>query len=273
MSMYADFLKDNNDIIDKINSAIMARDFHSIKDVYIDLSLIKDTRLGLMLALSNDNDREYILAGIENYNIRPNRSFTFTYPKFRYNESELSKMYKDENRSDDIFIHSPDTEYSYVLPSILNELYRKNTTVKHMAPINVTVNTWPLKITSNMELFKDMFNQCTQGAAKMSLVCWDQKHISNWNKYSIISIDDLEYVMGKDIPFSTELFDDKKLANTQIFAPYACSPEILHKWQQFQINFNDSKIVSDLFGVTETVFNYFSKFTFIPFTIPFSPKD
>lgn len=89
MSAFSDFLDKNNDLINKVNEAIMYGDFHAVKEVYIDLPLLKDTRLGLILATDKDA-LPYVVANLKSYLLRPNRSFTFAYPKLKFKEKRIS---------------------------------------------------------------------------------------------------------------------------------------------------------------------------------------
>ena len=121
MSAFSDFLDKNNDLINKVNEAIMYGDFHAVKEVYIDLPLLKDTRLGLILATDKDA-LPYVVANLKSYLLRPNRSFTFAYPKLKFKEKEYQQMYRDPKYATDLFNRSPDTSLSGSLPTILRIL-------------------------------------------------------------------------------------------------------------------------------------------------------
>ena len=51
------------DSIGKINDGILASEFHPIRQVYVDLACIKDTRMGLLLHLASPDMFVYIKDG------------------------------------------------------------------------------------------------------------------------------------------------------------------------------------------------------------------
>ena len=111
-----------SDSIDKINKSIMDNVCGPIEQIYMDLSILKDIRLGLMMKLADPVLKQYLLGGLSNYNLRATRTFLEKYPKFPYTEEKLNLMLRDEDLSDEIFCYSPDTEISYELPQILKVL-------------------------------------------------------------------------------------------------------------------------------------------------------
>ena len=71
-----------SDSIDKINKSIMDNVCGPIEHVYIDLSILKDIRLGLMMKLADPVLKQYLLDGLSNYNLRATRTFLEKYPNF-----------------------------------------------------------------------------------------------------------------------------------------------------------------------------------------------
>ena len=71
---------DKNKIL--INKSIMDNVCGPIEHVYIDLSILKDVRLGLMMKLADPVLKQYLLDGLSNYNLRATRTFLEKYPKF-----------------------------------------------------------------------------------------------------------------------------------------------------------------------------------------------
>ena len=83
MPELSELINKNEKLINKINENIVSASFSIVKNIYIDLALLKDTRMGLMLSLSNSDDVQYLLSKLPIYNIRPNRRFTEVYPEFK----------------------------------------------------------------------------------------------------------------------------------------------------------------------------------------------
>ena len=90
------FVEENRDLFNKLNDDFMKGFFSPVSEMYFDLPVLKDIRLGLMISLADETNMKLIKDNIDKYNIRPNRSFTYAFNGFKYSEKELQKMYLDE---------------------------------------------------------------------------------------------------------------------------------------------------------------------------------
>lgn len=110
------FYNENKDLIDKLNENYMKGFFSPVKEVYFDLPVLKDIRLGLMISLTDKNKiKDVFIKNIEKYNNRPNRSFTYAFKEVGYTEEELTKMYYDEKYHRDMFNYALDTDLGCLL--------------------------------------------------------------------------------------------------------------------------------------------------------------
>lgn len=268
MSAYSDFLDKHDDLITKVNDAIMYSKFHAIKEVYIDLALLKDTRLGLILA----TDKEalpYIKANLDRYQMRPNRSFTFAFPKLKYKESEYQKMYKDAKYSRDIFNCSPDTSLSGMIKRIFIMLYDNNTRVRYFDKIHVTVNTYPLQQNDLTKTYCNILNNISDGRAVVEFITTDPRTIDTdkWRSMDLMFIDNINYTCDVKGTLYKPLIEEASMPLTQIYAPYSCEDSMLHQWQRYNVDFTDKETVKLLFQTTELVMNTLCHFLFASFDV------
>lgn len=274
MPELSDLITKNEKLINKINENILSSVFSTVKRVYIDLALLKDTRMGLMLSLSDSDDVQYLLSKLPLYNIRPNRSFTETYPDFKLDENTLNKYYHDPSYSEDIFNNSPDTDFSINLKTMIRMYSSANTRGGYSKPIDITINTFPLQITDNIKIFNRILDVMFKGAAIFNLISTDPKQISeeSWSNYSVLYIDDINYTLT-DSNLYKALFDHQRMTNSTIFSPYCCDDKILDKWKQYKVDLTKPNITNDLFKVTEYILSAFCYFSFIPFQIPLPNQE
>ena len=68
MSKLSDFITQHERLFDNANKSIVEASFRTITKVYIDLALLKDTRMGLMISLSDKSDMQYLAEGLPRYN-------------------------------------------------------------------------------------------------------------------------------------------------------------------------------------------------------------
>ena len=270
MSEYSDLLKKYDKQITKVNEAIMNTEFHEISTIYSDLVLLKDLRMGLMISLANSEERKYLLSKLAEYNYRPVRDFTYTYPEFKYSETELNQMYHDQERSDTIFNYSPDTDFSLTANELLRSITSQNTRVKYTKTVTWYINTYPLKITENMQIYATMLEEYVQHAAEIKLISVNPFTVDSniWSNCQLLAIDDMLSVTKPEHTLNNVLFESHRLLNSAIYAPYVCDPSVLHKWHQHHINLADPKAEQEIFTVTEMMLNLYCHFTFIPFSIP-----
>lgn len=274
MSKLSDFITQHERLFDNANKSIVEASFRTITKVYIDLALLKDTRMGLMISLSDKSDMQYLAEGLPRYNLRPNRKFTEVYPNFKVDELTLDKYYHDPEYSKRIFNYSPDTDFSIGLNSLIEAYVATNNRAGNCDPIDVVINAYPLTITTDILIYKKLLNAHHKGLANFNIVSVDPKLISAtaWTSYSSMFIDDLQYALT-DSNLYKVLFEQQKLLNTTIFAPYCCADNILDKWRQYRVDLTDKTTISDLFKVTEYLLSAFCYFSFIPFQIPVPEQE
>ena len=269
MSDLSEFITKHEKLFNKANMSIVESAFKKVKSVYIDLALLKDTRMGLMVSLADKSELQYLIQHLPEYNIRLNRKFTEVYPKFKVDENTLNKYYHDPAYSEHIFDYSPDTDFSINFEDLITMYSMENDRSGYTEKISITINTFPLQITDNIKLFISILNKHYAGKAVFNVICTDPKVIAehSWTSYSVLCIDDIEYTLTDSIFYKT-LFEKQKLTNTVIFAPYCCNDIILDKWKQYKINLTDKKTIRELLKVTEYALSAFCYFSFIPFQIP-----
>ena len=268
MSAFSDFVAKHDDLINKVNEAIMYSKFHAVQKVYIDLPLLKDTRLGLILA----TDKEalpYVIANLKQYMLKPNRSFTFAFPKLKYKEKDYKQMYTDPKYGEDLFNHSPDTSLSGSLPAILRILRMNNNRVKATEKIHVTVNIFPLQTNKLMEAYRNILLSQVENIATIDFIRKDPREISEneWKTTDVLFLDDISYELDPKGRIYKPLFQDMSMSLAQIYAPYCCDDSILHQWQRYNVNFADKETVDLIFKTTEIALNTVCHFLFASFDV------
>lgn len=268
---YKDFLHQHDAEISRINDAILETDFHPISDIYIDLANLKDTRMGTLLLLAQSKDEvKYLTDNLDAYNHRPVRNFTFSYPKYHLPEDKLIQAYKDPNLSDDIFVRSPDTDLSLQSEELAKLITQHNSRVKYRNAPVLHINVYPLVITDNIKLYAEMLQKYLHGSLTVSVFSEPPSKVdpSLYKKCGMLFIDKMLEVTYTTHSLYKVLFEDRDLLNAEIYAPYDCDITVIHKWEQYHINFQDSKALSELCSVTEALLNLYCHFTFNPFCIP-----
>ena len=146
-----------------------------------------------MISLANSEERKYLLSKLAEYNYRPVRDFTYTYPEFKYSETELNQMYHDQERSDTIFNYSPDTDFSLTANELLRSITSQNTRVKYTKTVTWYINTYPLKITENMQIYATMLEEYVQHAAEIKLISVNPFTVDSniWSNCQLLAIDDM----------------------------------------------------------------------------------
>jgi len=268
---YGDFLHQHDAEISRINDAILETDFHPISDIYIDLANLKDTRMGTLLLLSSSKEEtQYLIDNLDAYNYRPVRNFTFTYPKYSLSESKLIEMYSDPKLSDDIFVRSPDTDLSLHCEELAKLITQHNSRVKYRPAPVLHLNVYPLIITDNIKIYADMLEAYLKGSLTIDLFSVPPGKVdaSLYKKCGMLFIDKMLEVTYTTHSLYKVLFEDRNLLNSEIYAPYDSDITVIHKWEQYNINFQDSKALSELYAVTEALLNLYCHFKFNPFCIP-----
>lgn len=258
---------------EKINDGIMEKEFASIHGIYIDLVLLKDTRLGLMIGLAKQRDNEdqvkYLIDNISKYNTRPNRSFTIAYPDYMLNEAQLKKQYNKVN-SVLAFDYAPDTALSVNLGAELSNIFMQNTRSGYTKPITVTINTFPLAITESMKTYGKILEHTFHQRIKINFVTLDPESIGLdfWLLHKVIFLDNLEAITVTNKITRTSIFDKHEWMNIRLVCPYSATDEVIEYWISQGSNVFNPKELNDLELLTSTVMGICTVFEFKFFTIP-----
>lgn len=233
------------DTFDSIAESTMEKDFHPVEGIYMDLSLLKDTRMGLMISLSDKSLKQYLLAGLDKYNDRLSRSFKEVYPDFPYTEEKLEEMWRDPNRSDEIFRYSPDTEMSLTLNKILEYILSHNSFVRYTGEVRLTINTYPLAITKHINIFERTLTELLKRTTvKVTFICTDPRYImsSFWKKQGWLYIDDLSILSKDKIPFAEVLYRGDMPTATIVFPP-CLTRDKRTAWIREGVDFSNTELV------------------------------
>ena len=270
-----DLIKNHESSINKINESIMSSEFHPINQVYFDLACLKDTRMGLMLHLSDEKMFAYIKEGLERYNRRPNRSFTFAYPEFSYSEEDLRQKYVDPELSDHIFNRSPDTDLLFTFNTILNQIKYQNGKAGHRLAVPLNINIWPLIKTPLIERFASILGSYLHPAEfSLNIFSTDPTKLSAafWAQQDFLFVDDLQILCKEECALYNLLLIERKCLNKFIFAAPTLGDKELEIWKSEGLDFSDSVAVLERFELTALYFSTCCKFTFVPFAIPIPEK-
>lgn len=265
------FYNENKDLIDKLNENYMKGFFSPVKEVYFDLPVLKDIRLGLMISLTDKSKiKEVFIDHIDKYNNRPNRSFTYAFKNVGYTEEELTKMYYDKKYHHEMFNHALDTDLGCLLKDMNQIFCDQNIRAEYRNPIIYNINTYPISekddnIVIYTRILKDYLKNVTINA-----FCIDPRKIESdfWLKQNTIIIDDLAKMIEKESGLVKPLLEDQVMLSTKIFAPYQATDKALANWKEHHINLDDLKQLHDAFIPTECTFKLISNFKFIPCRIP-----
>lgn len=265
------FINENKDLIDKLNDNYMKGFFSPFKEVYFDLPVLKDIRLGLMISLTDKNKIEEIfIKNIDKYNNKPNRSFTYAFKYIGYTEAELTKMYYDEKYHHDMFNYALDTNLGCTLKDLYSNLCDQNIRAEYKGNITFSINTFPIKETDeNIVLYSKILTDYLKGV-KIKTLCIDPKKIESkfWLKQDMIVLDDLSKMTTEDSGLFKPLFEDQVMNNVRILCPYSITDDALEDWKTNHIDVDNPEQLKQAFIPTEGTMQLVSNFKFIPCTIP-----
>ena len=270
-----ELIKSHESTIEKINESIMSSEFHPINQVYIDLPCIKDTRLGLMLHLSDKDTFVYIKEGLDRYNRRPNRSFTFAYPDFPYTEKELQEKYRNPELSNDIFNRSPDTDLFHTFNTMLNQVKYQNGKAGYHLPVPININIWPLSKSPLVEKFESIVKSYLHpNEFNLNIFSANPKELTAafWSQQDFLFVDDMQILCQEDCALYDLLLIEKKCLNKFIFAAPTVGDKELEIWKSEKLDFTDSVAVLGRFELTALYFTTCCRFTFVPFVVPIPEK-
>lgn len=259
--------QNNKEFFDKLSNMIMESEFSPVREVYIDLCELKDLRLGLVLSRCNDEQKKYVIANIDKYNNKPNRSFLWGFDDLHMNEKELQTLYSQPQNWDSMFNNAPDTELSAVLGGF-NELFlARNARASYDNPVVYYINSYPIKKSKLLDIYIKLLSRYLKGRPAVQSICKDPRELDSgfWTYKDFIVFDDLNILETPDTGIYKELFVEQSMIGKKIFAPYQVSAERYAEWQKMYKKFPP---LSELFTPTEMALSTVCQFKFVPCTIP-----
>ena len=263
--------------ISKVNESIMSRQFHAVGAMYFDHQCLKDTRLGLLITLSNAERMEYLKSHLHQYNLRPNRHFLFAFPEFPYKEEELEKWYVEPARSEAIFNVAPDTDLTRDIRTVLRIVQDQNLRAGYKGVLSIYVNMWPLTMTPLMDKYKEFLQLIldpTESVVRVRLIRTDPVTLNSefWSHQGWCFIDNIARLTQVKNDFNSLMFEEFGLTHTTCYAALQCDDDVLEKWKEEGVDFNDPEQIAQRFEVSAALFSLCCKFTFMAFNIPMPGK-
>lgn len=264
------FVSENRDLINKLNEDFMKSFFSPVSEMYFDLPVLKDTRLGLMISVADETNMKLIRDNIGKYNLRPNRSFTYAFEGFKYSEDELTKMYYNSDYHTRMFNFAVDTDLSILLKKMFDIARDQNIRAEYRDSIRVNINTYPIDSDNQLvceytKIMSDYFKDIV-----FNVICVDPKKLNDkfWLKQNVIVIDDLIKMTSEDCGLFKPWLEDQVMSSVKIFSPYQVLDEVLDSWKKDGRNLLDRDTITKLFQPTELTLQLISNFKFIPNQIP-----
>lgn len=276
---FEQYVIDHPELQDKINDGIMAPKFNDIKSIYIDLALLKDTRMGLMIGLckqrNDDNQLEYLLDHLDDYNKFPDAKFTTVYPEFMYNETQLTKLYESGNCTDLCFKYAPDTTFLNYLTLELDQILRQNDRADYKNPITIMLNTYPLNVTKEIQLYAKGLEAYYRHRVAITLINRNYNSLGNefWMLQQFIFTNDIRKLVVENKLMRKAICEDYKYLNTRIVSQPVADDNIIKEWVKQGINILDEKEIEDAFFPTIFILSACCIFSFKNFYIPIPKKD
>jgi hypothetical protein len=262
---------DKPKVIDRINDAIMQREYGEVHAIYIDLSLMKDLKLGLMLAISDESQRKYLIENIDTYNKRVDRKFTTCFKDFPYKEEVLEGMYTSEEFSDFIIDFAPDTDLSVGFYDFLRQISQRNYRAQYNEPVDVIINTYPLHNTELVKRFKSLFLMVNKevGKFKFSFIRENPFNLSAeyWSRFDFMLVDDIALMCSEGTPWRGPMEATSWLGKT-IYSPPNISEDTYKAWDDHKIKRDNDELTKLILDTTEQTLRMCCRFQFVSFMIP-----
>lgn len=264
-------LKPHQEQMDKVSEAICAADFREIRNVYMDLSLIKDTKLGTLIAFCPDKKTlNYLIENLPQYNKRLLRdTIRATYQDYPLGELDLNMRMHNPEYSELIFNVSPDTVFSGYLIPFLGIIQDNNNKCEYPDPVGLDINTWPLSETPMMRTFKQIIeHHCPH--FQITFLNKDPMKFSTgmWHRYQTLILDNLPYLVEEGGSFYQPLFENKEFVGTHIYAPYQTTKEKIEEFEKNGADLNNERHVFELFRYTAALLSLWCNFRYMDFSIP-----
>lgn len=270
----AEAYQNKESFLNQISNSIMQSDFPEVRNIYIDLNTLKDTRLGTMVAYAPSKDALiYLIDGIEDYNIRYKRSFKYAYPDYPLTELELEMKYRDPSCSQVIFSRSPDTDFCIHFFEYLSVIREQNQRAGYNGIVNIHINIFPLSITPAIKTWIEAFQNFMPGF-KYHLFSEDHKKINLQLLYAtqIFIFNSLLPYLDPQSTLHEPLFVKGSMRTVEVFAPREIEDKFLTQFKENGfLEEDEASPIEDMFEMTSLVMLMCCKFKYMQFNIP-NPK-
>ena len=264
---------------EKITQEMFRPNFSTIRAMYIDLVLLKDTRMGLMLGLAKERNREdmveYLISGIDKYNRRPSRKFTLTYPDYMYTEKQLEKLYANGKYSRLAFDYAPDTILSGFLSHEINAIMQQNARSGTKGVLLITLNAYPLQLTEEMRIYAKALEDFFKKKIKIELMSQDPRSLNSsfWNERLVVFCDDIRNLVAEDAPMCSAIIKERRWAGHRLVGAYVANDSVLKTWDASGVDTYQQDVLKEQTFPTELLLGFCTNFEFRHFTIPVSEDE
>ena len=262
----------------KAAETFFRKEVTAVRGVYVDLTCLKDTRLGLLLSLANTpEEQQYLRDHLVEYNNRPRRSFIKdAYPDFKMTEEQLEsiyyKLYQGEDIATDyIFDRSPDTTLILFLSSLLSIYDQRRIAYEIGGKLIVTVNCWPLKQTPLVDIYRKCLSTYfdpTRVIVKLISVDPVTLPAHMWTDHQVFFFDSLTRLVRPTSTFFTPFFKHESFLDSYIYAPYEVEDKIYEEWKEKGVDLSDEETFVDMFSGTQAYLSFCCHFSYLSMDVP-----
>lgn len=223
------------------NAELIEASLYTPDHILVDLGLLKDLRMGAAIVALHDqgkSDEEiaklsrYMIDNILPYVTRHFNDIPRFFPKLGVTNKELDALYADPFRHDEIFLFSPVMQFVNTFNSNLQvnanhshvgERYTKKPVRagfyrKEFKPINVYVNTYPLKLSPRAKALTGRFLADAFGVtATVFYADYGTMAASDFVKFQEIDTINLSNILRSEEIRSA--FENEKCQHLKIYAP------------------------------------------------------
>lgn len=267
-----------------VNDTFFREEEPYVDGIYVDLACLKDTRMGLMLALCQSPEtkplQKYLASNLRAYNNRHSRSFMKeAYPKFPYSEADLirvySELYKKQDATDLVFNHSPDTSLFLFLMPYISICNQKREMHSRYDKVKLLINVWPLQLTPLVKVYGQVLGDYFLNKLEINMVSIDPKTL---NRYLILSnqtffFDSFYTLTDESSSLYLPMFKDSLFFNHTVYAPYEVDDKIYQQWLAEGTDLSDESQFVLRFEPTQCYLNLCCKFSYMAFDIPVHEED
>ena len=240
-----------------------------IKRIYIDLPYIQDIYLGALLQLiKTEEEYNYIIKNIGNYNHRLKEDILFYFPKLNITRDMLNEYISNKDNTLKLLAVSPYTNMFQNLKTLHANITGMNkivSDIKVQSPITYIVNTYPLILPIELKRFlKSRFSYISEdmtfGTMSKPISIIDRDEFANNDLFLIYNIDNFVSEKSNHLDYFY-----KQLKYSQ---KYICSPKrIYNKELLDDVEFLNKEQVEKCMILTESLLGTCSEFSYLDPTI------